>query len=243
MANLSPAWVRCPNRAPKDVAKLPYAAYGSNLRLEQMAARCPEAQLIGAGTLPRSRLEFARVATIRPSTKHDTPVGLYRLTPADVAKMDRYEGNGHAYDRYVLPCVAEDGSELRVFTYVRNDDTPEAPRADYVQRVMAGYADWQFDSQEVKRAVMRVAKRVERRRAVERASDRYLRKSSTSKPVQWKLPVRTTSTSVPRSRQEADKLQDGRRFTSDNGYEYFRNGNEVWTKKDGVWRMHRVRPT
>ena len=40
-----------------------YIAYGSNMVEEQMARRCPNAQLIGTGYLPNHRMEFYLHAT------------------------------------------------------------------------------------------------------------------------------------------------------------------------------------
>ncbi len=45
-----------------------YFAYGSNINLDQMAQRCPEAEVVGPVTLPDHELLFrySGVATIRP---------------------------------------------------------------------------------------------------------------------------------------------------------------------------------
>ena len=46
--------------------KILYAAYGSNINLEQMAYRCPNSKVAGTAMLKGYELEFRGVATIVP---------------------------------------------------------------------------------------------------------------------------------------------------------------------------------
>lgn len=73
------------------MAKL-YVAYGSNLNLAQMARRCPDAKVVGIGTLKNYQLTFRGVATIEPVDGAETPVGVWEITPRDELALDRYEG-------------------------------------------------------------------------------------------------------------------------------------------------------
>ena len=57
-------------------ARYPYAGYGSNLWLQQIGERCPQADTYGRGRLRGARLAFARVATIIADENVDTLVGI-----------------------------------------------------------------------------------------------------------------------------------------------------------------------
>src|SRR6185369_5145434 len=118
-----------------------YAAFGSNLKLEQMAARCPDAQIITSGKLPGYRLIFARVASIVADEKSSVPMGIYKLSANDIDKLDRYEGMGRTYDRYLVTVLAQDGTAKRCFTYIKRDQREEAQSAKYYNKVLAGYTD------------------------------------------------------------------------------------------------------
>lgn len=61
-----------------------YFAYGSNINLNQMARRCPGAEVIGPATLNGYRLAFraqSGVATIIPAPTKQVKGLLWRLTP------------------------------------------------------------------------------------------------------------------------------------------------------------------
>lgn len=138
-------------------ARYPYCGYGSNLWLQQIAERCPQSDIIGRGRLRGARLAFAKVATIIADENVDTLVGVYDLTEADIETMDRREGLGRAYDRYlVTPEV--DGNAVRCFTYIKRDATPANPTDEYFAKLLAGYRDWQFPERRLRRARDRAIK-------------------------------------------------------------------------------------
>lgn len=68
-----------------------YVAYGSNLNLNQMARRCPNAKVVGIGSLKNYQLTFRRVATIEPVDGAVTPVGVWEISPKDERNLDIYE--------------------------------------------------------------------------------------------------------------------------------------------------------
>lgn len=145
-------WVRISHHPAKHVAdRWPYAAYGSNLDLAQMGRRCPQAEIIGPGTLSNARLVFEQVATIVADERSTCPVGVYRLNAVDVASMDRSEGLGRAYDRYLVT-VETPGALLRCFTYIKKDTRLGPPSQSYYDRIRSGYRQWGFDEQRVYRA-------------------------------------------------------------------------------------------
>ena len=74
-----------------------YIAYGSNMDLEQMQRRCPEAELLGTGRLEKWRLMFkgsktGAYATIEREKGKSVPILLWRITEMDEERLDRYEG-------------------------------------------------------------------------------------------------------------------------------------------------------
>lgn len=70
-----------------------YFAYGSNLDLEQMAQRCPDAEIVGPVRLENYELRFrgSGFATVAPK-KGSTVHGLvWKITPNCEQSLDRYE--------------------------------------------------------------------------------------------------------------------------------------------------------
>ena len=65
-----------------------YIAYGSNMDVEQMQHRCPEAELLGTGRLENWRLMFkgsktGAYATIEREKGKNVPSLLWRITEMD----------------------------------------------------------------------------------------------------------------------------------------------------------------
>ena len=78
-----------------------YLAYGSNLSLERMKDRCPDAVVLGTAVIPGYRLLFKKsktgsYATIEQDANCCVPALVYRISELDEALLDRYEG----YPRY-----------------------------------------------------------------------------------------------------------------------------------------------
>jgi len=121
-----------------------YAAYGSNLWHAQMAARCPGATVAGATLLPGWRLVLRRFALLVPDPAAACPVGLWRVTPAQLQALDRFEGP-HCYRRQRVPLPAPVDGQGEAWIYLEILDRPGPPAADYVRRLRAGYADFGFD--------------------------------------------------------------------------------------------------
>ena len=69
-----------------------YIAYGSNLSVEQMAHRCPDARIIGQAVLEGWELLFRGCATIAPNPKKNTPVLVWEISEGDEKRLDAYEG-------------------------------------------------------------------------------------------------------------------------------------------------------
>ena len=69
-----------------------YIAYGSNLSIEQMKVRTPDAVIVGTGILKDWRLLFRMFATIKKCKGYSVPVLVWKISPQDEKNLDRYEG-------------------------------------------------------------------------------------------------------------------------------------------------------
>lgn len=74
-----------------------YIAYGSNLSVEQMAYRCPDAKIAGQAVLAGWELLFRGCATIAPNPKKNTPVLVWEISERDEGNLDLYEGYPNYY--------------------------------------------------------------------------------------------------------------------------------------------------
>jgi len=136
-----------------------YLAYGSNLNLQQMGVRCPDAAVIGTTVLHDYQLLFrggrhTGVATIEMKRGSSVPVLLWQITEKCEKALDRYEGHPHLYRKKRL-MVNLDGDELVAMAYVMNEGPPLAmPDAYYYSTILDGYYDCGFDEAILKQAVM-----------------------------------------------------------------------------------------
>lgn len=79
-----------------------YLAYGSNMDMDQMAYRCPDAAYVDTAVLDGWRLMFkgsqsGNYATIEREEGCKVPVVIFEISPADEVSLDRYEGYPHFY--------------------------------------------------------------------------------------------------------------------------------------------------
>lgn len=136
-----------------------YAAYGSNLNMEQMQWRCPTAEKIGSAMIPDYRLMFkgsktGAYLTIEPAYGFEVPVGIWRVTGADIKALDRYEGFPAFYYKreFVVPC--SDGKRHRIFAYIMHEDRKLGiPSQWYVEGCLDGYKSFGFDPAYLREAV------------------------------------------------------------------------------------------
>lgn len=142
-----------------------YLAYGSNLNLEQMAYRCPDATILGTTVVPDYRLLFrggcqCGVATIEMQRGAVVPALLWQITDTCEQLLDRYEGYPHRYRKKKL-LVNLDGYELVAMAYIMNAGPPLAmPSSYYYATILDGYRDCGFDESILKQAVMHTSERV-----------------------------------------------------------------------------------
>ncbi|MCJ1421377.1 hypothetical protein MMC32_007740 [Xylographa parallela] len=135
-----------------------YFAYGSNLSLLQMQARCPSSRFVGVGLLNGwkwiiNERGYANIVPMReassPSVSENYIYGLvYVLGPADEDSLDMYEGVPEAYTKEKVAVslwpegkdVLDDaGWNAVALVYVdRKRVENGTPRLEYVQRMRRG---------------------------------------------------------------------------------------------------------
>lgn len=127
-----------------------YLAYGSNLKLGQMAHRCPDSQVAGKAELPGYRLVFRgrpgnAHATIEESEGRTVPVLLWRVSVQDEALLDRYEGYPYYYDKVQIP-VKLGGKTVSAMAYVMQPGFDlNKPSPSYLHTIREGYQAAGFD--------------------------------------------------------------------------------------------------
>ena len=134
-----------------------YLAYGSNLSRERMAARCPDAEVVGTTKIPGFRLLFKKsksgfYATIEQDANCSVPALVYRISEFDEALLNRYEGYPkYYYKRYFqLPVTSLRGGRLKgqkqCMVYVLHEERLLGePDMEYYRLLDGGYSRWGFD--------------------------------------------------------------------------------------------------
>lgn len=119
-----------------------YAAYGSNMNLEQMAYRCPYSEVIGRGMINDYKLKFAYHADIVPSKGDCVPVVLWDVPEIDFYSLDIYEGvRGGYYKRVKLPVETSKGRKIAIVYVMCEDNDFQMPSEPYYQTIKQGYRD------------------------------------------------------------------------------------------------------
>ena len=141
-----------------------YFAYGSNLDLEQMAQRCPDAEIVGPVRLENYELRFSGsgFATVAPR-KGSVVYGLvWKITPNCEQSLDRYEGYPRFYRRdYVQTGEIFDvltgrvvSSSASAMIYLMQPGHPLGlPSGAYWQTCLQGYRDFHFDPAVLRQAL------------------------------------------------------------------------------------------
>ena len=95
--------------------------YGSNLNVEQMKKRCPDAVVVGTSVLDGYRLMFkgsktGSYLTIEKAKGHQVPLGVWEVSKRDLARLDVYEGYPAFYyrKRVNVPLKNKSGTQANV---------------------------------------------------------------------------------------------------------------------------------
>lgn len=131
-----------------------YIAYGSNMNLEQMAVRCPTAEVVGATFLRNWQLLFWGVATIERFKGGKVPVVVWDIKPKDEAALDVYEGFPRLYRKESVR-VTVSGKQVRAMVYIMNHGRQHSPSQSYYDTILAGYRSAGFDTNILREAAQR----------------------------------------------------------------------------------------
>ena len=137
-----------------------YIAYGSNLNMDQMAMRCPDAVKVGTAILEGYKLTFRSnwrygVANVEPAKGRKVPVGIWAISARDEKSLDRYEGFPTLYDKQEI-VVRVNGVPVSAMVYVMTPGHEIAPPAlSYLHTIKQGYKDFGFDPRPLMRAAAR----------------------------------------------------------------------------------------
>lgn len=160
-----------------------YFAYGSNMDLDQMEFRCPDAENAGSVRLEGYRLTFCSqnpesgVATILPEEGSHVDGVLWKLTKDCEKSLDRYEGYPHLYGKETIHVKNKGGKSYECMVYTMNapyKDCPARPSGYYLAGILRGCEQNGIDKKPIMEAVRRVRKEV-RKRPEERKKNRWER--------------------------------------------------------------------
>lgn len=132
-----------------------YLAYGSNLNVEQMKHRCPDAKPIGTAWIRDYQLLFkgsktGSYLTIEKAEKSKVPVAVWEVSEADERRLDLYEGYPNFYYKkeMELPVKLHENGKTKpitAFVYIMHEERPLGiPSSYYVRTCVQGYRDFGF---------------------------------------------------------------------------------------------------
>ena len=121
-----------------------YISYGSNMNIDQMAFRCPNATIYGNGKLIGWKLVFnIHADIIETGNEEDSvPVVVWNLDDEhDLASLDMYEGFPKYYTKIIVNAIMDSGETVRAMVYVMTDERKgiAPPSAVYFDGIKAGY--------------------------------------------------------------------------------------------------------
>lgn len=126
-----------------------YFAYGSNLNFTQMKKRCPSAKVVSKAKKLNYTLCFPiiskkwgnkGVASIKKS-KGDIVEGvLYLISSMDLLQLDKFEANGHRYERKKVYVSLNNNIKKLTWTYIAISDhkVNYPPSVAYLNIILAG---------------------------------------------------------------------------------------------------------
>ena len=120
-----------------------YFAYGSNINLEQMACRCPDATVVGPVMLEGYELLFRRngFASIAPKEGGTVHGLLWSITPECERSLDNYEGYPRFYGKRMVSVRDNEGRSLSAMAYIMDERfrEPMMPSESYYAVILEGY--------------------------------------------------------------------------------------------------------
>lgn len=136
-----------------------YVAYGSNMNVDQMKYRCPDAKVIGTGIIPQYMLMFrgraeSAVATIQKDLYAEkgnntgVPVVVWDISPRDEKSLDIYEGYPRLYIKKNINVLMSSGKTVEAMVYIMNSGYKSGlPSENYFNTILEGYFDNDLDTE------------------------------------------------------------------------------------------------
>ena len=171
-----------------DMPERLYFAYGSNINLDQMAFRCPAAQVVSPVTLNGYRLLFRGVATIVPDPVAQVKGLLWKLTPECERALDHYEGYPDLYEKQNVSVMDKAGKEYASMVYIMTrslDRPPQYPYPSYYAGIVRGYEQNGIPRKTLNEAMDHCKREVAEH---ERLHGSFLRSDMAGKPKSAKKP-------------------------------------------------------
>ena len=135
-----------------------YIAYGSNLSVQQMAYRCPDARIIGKSVVQDWKLVFRIHATIEPAVGREVPVLIWEISEEDEKALDLYEGYPSYYYKQDMTLTMTDldgrnPQEITAMVYLMEEGHDiRVPHKDYLDTLSEGYQRFGFDLEQLELA-------------------------------------------------------------------------------------------
>ena len=129
-----------------------YIAYGSNLSVEQMKVRCPDAKVAGMSYQKDWKLSLKTHATIEPCEGRVVPVLVWEISGEDERNLDLYEGFPvyyHKKDMEVTMTDLDGRKPKKVTAMVYIMDTRHGlrkPMQSYYDILREGYGQFGFNT-------------------------------------------------------------------------------------------------
>lgn len=124
-----------------------YIAYGSNLNMEQMMFRCPDARPYASGLINGWKLVFRGSKTgsycsIIPSKDDAVPVGIWEISEKDEQNLDIYEGYPRFYSKEYVKLKTASGEKEAMVYIINKKARPGLPSSRYIDVCRQGYKDF-----------------------------------------------------------------------------------------------------
>lgn len=139
-----------------------YYAYGSNMNLDQMEYRCPDAEVVGKAVLKDYRLVFRGnrsgngVASVVPDPGKEVQGLLWKISPRCERSLDFYEGYPNLYGKEEIKVQTEKGEVAKVAVYIMNEpyqSQPALPSEFYLKGILDGCRQNHLPQKNVMQAV------------------------------------------------------------------------------------------
>jgi len=135
-----------------------YIAYGSNLNLDQMKKRCPNAIALGTASLKDYELLFKKSCsgfylTIEPLKGSYVPIVIWQVNSDDESSLDHREGFPVWYYKKEIPVEYKAFQTGKIqyvngFAYVMPKERDIGiPSEEYLEKCLKGYEAFHFDKQ------------------------------------------------------------------------------------------------